>query len=139
VGRAGSRTNDGNPVFLFVSELSLFRAYFARNWPLLSPSRGFVALAIAMLVLGINMLGNLNKPATSQQALGLAFWRVVISSGIIIFILGFVNLIAVSPTKSFSPFPLSGLADGETCRATSSATANKVSPPAKSGRTAQSR
>jgi len=81
-------------MFLFVSELSLFRAYFARNWPLLSPSRGFVALAIAMLVLGINMLGNLNKPATSQQALGLAFWRVVISSGIIIFILGLVNLIA---------------------------------------------
>lgn len=88
------RTNADTTVFLLVSELSLFRAYFARNWPLLSPSHGFVALALAMLALGINMLGNLNKPATSQQALGLAFWRVVIASGIIIFILGFVNLIA---------------------------------------------
>ena len=47
-----------------------------------------------MIVLGINMLGNLNKPATSQKSLGLAFWRVVIGSGIIIFILGWVNLIA---------------------------------------------
>jgi len=82
-------------VFLLVSELSLFRSYFARNWPLLSPTHGFVTLALAMLVLGINMLGNLNKAATSQKSLGMSFWRIVIASGIIIFILGFVNLIAV--------------------------------------------
>ncbi|TKA75688.1 hypothetical protein B0A55_03185 [Friedmanniomyces simplex] len=81
-------------MFLLVSELSLFRPYFARNWPLLSPSHGFVALALAMIVLGINMLGNLNKSPTSQKSLGLAFWRIVIGSGIVIFILGFVNLIA---------------------------------------------
>jgi len=83
-------------VFLLVSEMSLFRRYFARNWPLLGPEHGFVALAIAMLVLGLNILGNLNKPATSQQSLGLGFWRIVIGSGIIVFILGFVNFIAVS-------------------------------------------
>ncbi|KAK0286765.1 hypothetical protein LTR35_004234 [Friedmanniomyces endolithicus] len=81
-------------MFLLVSELSLFRPYFARSWPLLSPSHGFVTLALAMIVLGINMLGNLNKYPTSQASLGLAFWRIVIGSGIIIFILGFVNLIA---------------------------------------------
>ncbi|KAK0904889.1 hypothetical protein LTR02_006753 [Friedmanniomyces endolithicus] len=81
-------------VFLLVSELSLFRPYFARSWPLLSPSHGFVTLALAMIVLGINMLGNLNKYPTSQASLGLSFWRIVIGSGIIIFILGFVNLIA---------------------------------------------
>jgi hypothetical protein len=83
-------------VFLLVSEFSLFRAYFARNWPLLSPAHGFVTLALAMIVLGVNMLGNLNKPATSQESLGMAFWRIVIGSGIVIFILGFVNLVAVS-------------------------------------------
>lgn len=83
-------------VFLLTSELSLFRSYFARNWPLLSPVHGFVTLALAMIVLGINMLGNLNKQATSQKSLGMAFWRIVIASGIIIFILGFVNLVAVS-------------------------------------------
>ncbi|KAK5116630.1 hypothetical protein LTR62_007304 [Meristemomyces frigidus] len=80
--------------FLLVSEMSLFRSYFARNWPLLSPVHGFVTLGLAMIVLGVNMLGNLNKPATSQQSLGLAFWRIVIASGIVIFILGFVNLVA---------------------------------------------
>ena len=81
-------------MFLLVSELSLFRAYFARNWPLLSPSHGFVTLGLAMIVLGINMLGNLNKSPTSQKSLGLPFWRIVIGSGIVIFILGHVNLIA---------------------------------------------
>lgn len=83
-------------MFLLASELSIFRGYFARNWPLLSHAHGFVSLACAMIVLGINMLGNLNKDATNQESLGLAFWRIVISSGIIIFILGWVNLIAVS-------------------------------------------
>lgn len=47
-----------------------------------------------MVVLGINMLGNLNKPVTSKKSLGLAFWRIVIGSGIVIFILGWINLIA---------------------------------------------
>lgn len=85
-------------MFLLASELSLFRVFFARNWPLLSAAHGFVALALAMIVLGINMLGNLNKEATSQESLGLQFWRVVIASGILIFILGWLNLIAVRST-----------------------------------------
>lgn len=86
-------------MFLIVSELNIFRAYFARNWPLLSPTHGFVTLALAMIVLGINVMGNLNKPSGSQKELGLAFWRIVIGSGIIIFILGWVNLLAVSTTS----------------------------------------
>ena len=82
-------------MFLTVSELpKIPKGYFARNWPLLSESHGFVTLALAMQVLGINMLGNLNKPATSQKSLGIAFWRIVIGSGIVIFVLGFINLIA---------------------------------------------
>lgn len=94
-------------VFLLASELSLFRVFFARNWPLLGPSHGFVALALAMIVLGINMLGNLNKEATSQESLGLEFWRVVIASGILIFILGWLNLIAVrSTTRTHQAQPL---------------------------------
>lgn len=81
-------------MFLLASELSLFRSYFARNWPLLSPAHGFVFLAFAQLIIGNNMLGNLNKPATSQKALGLAFWRIVIASGIIVFTMGWINLLA---------------------------------------------
>lgn len=54
-----------------------------------------------MVILGVNILGNLNKPATTQESLGLAVWRIVISSGIVVFILGFFNLIAVSPPIPF--------------------------------------
>lgn len=97
---------DDHTVFLLASEFSLFRHFFARNWPLLSPAHGFVTLALAMIVLGINMLGNLNKEAVSQESLGLAFWRVVISAGIIIFIMGWINLVAVSDALSFSQRPL---------------------------------
>lgn len=83
-------------VFLIVSELSLFRNWFASNWPLLSPTHGFVTLGIAMIILGLNILGNLNKAATSQQSLGLPFWRLVIASGILVLFLGFVNIVVVS-------------------------------------------
>lgn len=99
-GRARKSITDTMTVFLLVSELSLFRGFFARNWPLLSPAHGFVTLALAMIVLGVNMLGNLNKGATSQESLGLAFWRIVISSGILVFILGWLNLVAVSSLRT---------------------------------------
>ncbi|KAI9849580.1 MAG: hypothetical protein M1838_000122 [Thelocarpon superellum] len=81
-------------MFLIVSELSLFESYFSRNWPLLSPSSGFVGLGFAMIVVGVSVLGNLNKEATSQESLGLGFWRVVIASGIVVAVLGLLNIIA---------------------------------------------
>lgn len=49
-----------------------------------------------MIVVGVGILGNLNKAATSEQSLGLAFWRIVISSGIIVVVMGVVNIFAVS-------------------------------------------
>lgn len=48
-----------------------------------------------MVALGTNILGNLNKEATSQKSLGLAFWRIVIGSGIVVLVIGVFNLIAV--------------------------------------------
>ena len=78
------------------SECSIFKNYFARDWPLLSPAHGFNFLGIVMLVIGNNTLGNLNKEATSQESLGLPFWRLVIGSGIVVFIFGFLNIVAVS-------------------------------------------
>jgi len=47
-----------------------------------------------MLILGVSMLGNLNKEATSQKSLGSSFWRIVISSGILALIFGALNLFA---------------------------------------------
>jgi hypothetical protein len=120
-------------VFLLASEFSLFRTFFARNWPLLSPAHGFVTLALAMVVLGINMLGNLNKEAVSQESLGLAFWRVVISAGIIIFIMGWINLVAVRTTSSFPK----AITDHYS-RATSFVTAVKVSRLVRYAHTVQS-
>jgi hypothetical protein len=48
-----------------------------------------------MIVLGFNILGNLNKAATSVQLLGLPMWRVVISSGVLSSVMGLFNVIAV--------------------------------------------
>ena len=81
-------------MFLIITELPLFRNYVARNWPLYSPSSGFVTLGITMIVVGVSILGNLNKEATSQKSLGISFWRIVISSGILVVILGTINIFA---------------------------------------------
>jgi len=51
------------------------------------------------MVLGLNMLGNMNKEATSQKTLGLPFWRLLVASGILAIVIGFFNVIAVSPTS----------------------------------------
>jgi hypothetical protein len=83
-------------LFLIVSECSLFRNFFARNWPLLSPAHGFVTLGCAMMTIGLNMLGNMNKAATSQESLGMPFWRLLVASGILCIVIGFFNIVAVS-------------------------------------------
>lgn len=57
---------------------------------------GFIALAAVMMILGVAVLGNLNTAAMSQKALGLAFWRIVISSGILAMVMSVINVLAVS-------------------------------------------
>lgn len=58
-------------------------------------------LGAAMLLVGNGVLANLNKATASQDRLGLAFWRLVIGSGIVIIVMGAVNIFAVS-TFTFS-------------------------------------
>lgn len=82
--------------FLIISELPFFKGYYSRNWPLFGPESGFLTLGLAMLMLGNGVLGNLNKEATSQKSLGLAFWRIVIGAGIVVFFMGAINIVAVS-------------------------------------------
>ena len=53
-----------------------------------------------MMVLGVSILGNMKKQATSQESLGLSYWRIVISAGILVAILGILNVVAVSPSSS---------------------------------------
>ncbi|KAL4889696.1 hypothetical protein BDV59DRAFT_210122 [Aspergillus ambiguus] len=83
----------GVSIFLIISELPFFRGYFDRNWPLLGQDSGFITLAVAMMIMGVGVLGNLNTPATSQEKLGLAFWRIVLSAGILSMVMSVVNLI----------------------------------------------
>ncbi|KKY25910.1 hypothetical protein UCRPC4_g01601 [Phaeomoniella chlamydospora] len=82
----------GVATFLIISELPLFGQWFINNWPLLGQKHGFVALGGTMLALGNGLLAYLNKSSTSQKSLGLAFWRIVISAGIVVIIMGFVNI-----------------------------------------------
>ncbi|CAI6338380.1 unnamed protein product [Periconia digitata] len=81
-------------MFLVISECSLFRGWFAKNWPMLSPSHGFVFLGVSMMVLGLNMLGNMNKEATSQDSLGMPFWRLLVASGCLAIVIGFFNVVS---------------------------------------------
>lgn len=78
------------------TEVGLFKGYYSKNWPLLSLKSGFVTLGISMIVVGVSILGNLNKDATSQQSLGLSFWQIVICSGILTTIMGVGNISVVS-------------------------------------------
>ncbi|KAL1999851.1 hypothetical protein VTN02DRAFT_3894 [Thermoascus thermophilus] len=84
----------GISTFLILSELPIFRGYFDGNWPLLGHDSGFVILALAMVILGVSVLSNLNRPAMSKEDLGLAFWRIIISSGILAMVFGVLNLVA---------------------------------------------
>ncbi|OBT86345.1 hypothetical protein VE02_03793 [Pseudogymnoascus sp. 03VT05] len=81
-------------IFLIFSELCLFKGWFSRNWPLFSEESGLITLALSMTVLGCNLLGNLNKPATSQEAIGMSFWSVVVAGGILGLVFGVINFIA---------------------------------------------
>ncbi|KAJ5714970.1 uncharacterized protein N7483_012151 [Penicillium malachiteum] len=80
-------------IFLIISELPILRGYFNRQWPLFGEEAGFMALAAIMMILGIATLGNLNFAANSQKNLGLAFWRVVISAGVLAMVMSLVNIL----------------------------------------------
>lgn len=81
-------------IFLILSELALFKPFFTRSWPILGPRSSFLFLGSTMVALGFNVLGNLNKEATSVAELGLPMWRVVISSGILSSVFGFFAIFA---------------------------------------------
>ena len=72
----------------------MFRRYIANNWPLFCPSSGFITLGVTMIFLGVSVLGNLNKSATSEQSLGTTIWQLVIASGIVVSIMGVINICA---------------------------------------------
>lgn len=79
-----------------MTELPFFRGFFNHHWPMFGEEAGFFALAAIMMILGVAVLGNLNSEAMSQESLGLAFWRIIISAGILAMVVSLVNILAVS-------------------------------------------
>lgn len=87
---------DNNVVFLIISELPICRSYFDQNWPLLGENSGFFTLAAAMFMLGSGVLSNLNHKEMAQYWLGMTFWRIVLSAGILALVMSAINAVAVS-------------------------------------------
>ncbi|KAJ5683248.1 hypothetical protein N7462_006413 [Penicillium macrosclerotiorum] len=81
-------------IALIISELPFFPSYFNRRWPMFGEDAGFIALAAIMMILGVSVLGNLNMAAMSQKSLGMSFWQIVISAGILAMVMSVVNLLA---------------------------------------------
>lgn len=58
---------------------------------------GFYSLAGIMMILGVSTLGNLNTPAMAQEKIGMVFWRIIASAGILAMVISVLNVLAVSP------------------------------------------
>ncbi|CAK7241531.1 MAG: hypothetical protein STHCBS139747_002993 [Sporothrix thermara] len=83
-------------IVLILTEIQwgFLKRYFERAWPVFSDRHGFLWLGVAMIALGCDMLGNLNKPVFSIENLGLPLWRLIIASGILSITFGFCNFAA---------------------------------------------
>jgi hypothetical protein len=55
-----------------------------------------------MMIIGLNMLGNMNKQATSQESLSMPFWRLLVAAGCLAIVIGFFNVVAVSTPLFFT-------------------------------------
>jgi len=83
----------GIAIFLTISEVNLFTAYFVNNWPVLSPTHSLAWLGLALVIIGCSIMGDLVKPAYSQENLGLPIWRLVIASAILSITFGISNML----------------------------------------------
>ncbi|KAJ9165197.1 hypothetical protein NKR19_g566 [Coniochaeta hoffmannii] len=81
-------------VFLTITEVNLFQRYFSDNWPVFSVSHSLAWLGVLMIVLGCQVLGNLDKDKYSRENLTLPIWRLVLASGILAITFGFINIVA---------------------------------------------
>ncbi|KAK3386936.1 hypothetical protein B0H63DRAFT_521016 [Podospora didyma] len=80
-------------IFLVISELGLFKTYFEKHWPVLSPGHSLMWLGFSVLVIGCEMLADTVKPAYTEANLGQAMYRLVLSAGILAVIMGVFNLL----------------------------------------------
>ena len=81
-------------VVLVISEVGLFKRWFARNFPILGPEHSLGWLGLALLIIGCDIMADLVKPAYEKENIGLPIWRLVLSSGILSITFGVFNMLA---------------------------------------------
>ncbi|KAL2112595.1 hypothetical protein VUR80DRAFT_7020 [Thermomyces stellatus] len=77
---------------LILTELSLLKSYFRANWPLFSHEHGLTWLGTAMVVMGCQVLGNLNEKAIQPKEIGRSIHSLVLATGILALTFGVVNI-----------------------------------------------
>ncbi|KAJ5790402.1 uncharacterized protein N7518_007413 [Penicillium psychrosexuale] len=81
-------------LFMIISELPILQSYFDHHWPMFGQESSFYSLGGIMMILGVSTLGNLNTKAMTQENIGLTFWRIIISAGVLAMIVSVVNVLA---------------------------------------------
>lgn len=87
----------GISLFLALSELPLGgvgRRFFEHHWPAFSPRHGLGWLGFALIMVGCDILGQLNNPKVGPESLGKPWWRLVLASGILNLTFGLLNVVA---------------------------------------------
>ena len=84
-------------IILIISEfpfLESIRGYLRRTWPVLSDQHGVGWLGGAMVMIGCDMLGNLNRPAYDPDNLGPHFSKLVLASSVLALTFGVLNMLS---------------------------------------------
>ncbi|KAJ5474741.1 hypothetical protein N7475_004307 [Penicillium sp. IBT 31633x] len=81
-------------LFLIISELPVLQGYFDSRWPMFGQQSSFYSLGGIMMILGVSTLGNLNTEAMTQESIGMTFWQIIISAGILAMIVSALNIVA---------------------------------------------
>lgn len=81
---------------MIISELPILQGYFDDHWPMFGQESSFYSLGGIMMILGVATLGNLNTKAMTQEAIGMNFWQIIVSAGVLAMIISVVNVLAVS-------------------------------------------
>ncbi|KAJ5483574.1 hypothetical protein N7530_002820 [Penicillium desertorum] len=81
-------------LFMIISELPVLQSYFDSHWPMFGQESSFYSLGGIMMILGVATLGNLNTKAMTQETIGMTFWRIIISAGVLAMIVSVVNVVA---------------------------------------------
>lgn len=79
-------------VALILTELSLFKPYVRRTWPTFSPAHGLAWLGTAMVVMGCQVMGNLNEPAIQPGKIGKELHSLVLATGTLALTFGVLNI-----------------------------------------------